>query len=992
MDPVNPPSLQSIQQRLLERQHSSSNDNDNATKNLNLSTLRIHSVRHLYTESLLRKFYNELMIPNFPIEEERDDVEDWIYCLDPKEVESCGDLDFGPAMDVLLLVCDTMHMNSTSSVYDATTTTQTTPKEEEERLPCILAGIAVEYYKHARCGLVSYIVVSHQFRRNGIITMMHDAALSCLNELHVQIQYSGSYGHGDEIIEPLRAVFAETNTVDAGDAPPEVIAQRHEVLLKLGYRQLEFPYVQPQLSEDLEPFHTIMLLVYQGSNSSNDDEAKVCFPTNAMSTDIPFDFVTDFYKSVYGYEVEDMDKYYHCDYYAFVRWYRQHYPTTPVNSSTVAPWLDVKGELRALYMTDMDKPEKRRDHVLVVGAGASGLAATVTIAKAAMFPIKITLVEANSVVGGRIRTILTDDNAMVEQQQQQHQRTDGATEHDDANPQYMTAHSSLLEQQCSPFAPWPVPIGAEFVHGVNSMVNHLIESNDWITEETFDFCTVEEYPHRNSFTNRPCHLNRSFLSAEVKARGEHVKVFGDGRCWNLRGGVERDARFPMLVKRAEQIWDDLIMIGEQAPTTVNRRGIPGDMSLADFVEQQTQADAAEDVETVKAIMDAMFVKTAGSDMDVYGVNEASREEWMWEYTESNWRTEGCFSEVVTHYLKEIEEINDKAALGEGFAEVELLTKCPIASIGSVDSVSNKGHKVKVLGKDNSVDFLCDKVIVTAPLAVLKAGKIQFEGDFALPPEKKFAIDKVNMLSGMKAHILLKKNVDIVDKSDLVEHTELIFCPNEIFTQVWLRRDADSVFLTGFVVATFRTQLKTRCSNGESAEMLFLDQLKRMFVDGDGTSIFLNEINPTCSAFALHDWADDEYVMGLYSSPSVGAGWQDTAPNKDATINYLEPRPTTSRTNGITELNGANVGDKVDSSSGETTSDESSCDVQTCRHHLARPIKSCIFFAGEHTNITTCATVQAALESGVRAAEELVSALEIDRRDDPVNHLCLAEAS
>ena len=38
--------------------------------------------------------------------------------------------------------------------------------------------------------------------------------------------------------------------------------------------------------------------------------------------------------------------------------------------------------------------------------------------------------------------------------------------------------------------------------------------------------------------------------------------------------------------------------------------------------------------------------------------------------------------------------------------------------------------------------------------------------------------------------------------------------------------------------------------------------------------------------------------------------------------------------------------------------------------LARPVGNCLFFAGEATSVTGCATVHTALETGLRAASEV----------------------
>ena len=40
--------------------------------------------------------------------------------------------------------------------------------------------------------------------------------------------------------------------------------------------------------------------------------------------------------------------------------------------------------------------------------------------------------------------------------------------------------------------------------------------------------------------------------------------------------------------------------------------------------------------------------------------------------------------------------------------------------------------------------------------------------------------------------------------------------------------------------------------------------------------------------------------------------------------------------------------------------------------LASPVGNCLFFAGEATSVTSCATVHTAMETGLRAASEVCS--------------------
>ena len=856
----------------------------------NLSSLRVHSLKRDYSLHLLTQFYNEQMIPHFPLEDERDSLEDWIYCLDPAQLVNYDDTGIrGPLMDILLLLCDDSNDDDC---------------KQSQGKPVILAGVAFEYYQQAEVGLVSYVTVNHEFRRNGIMSRLHPLAIEALKHFHCY-----SYHERNACLPEygIKAIFAETNTVDAGDASREEIMNRHCALYALGYRLLEFPYAQPPLGTDQDSFDDVMLLVYQGSGHSDEHKGGgewfVSDGSGCVPSEIPLDYIVDFFMSVYGYQSADMESFEHHWYYKLSHWFQKRYPCSTIKKNL--PWIDVTNGYRREYEGSMSKVSSNHDTienvVVVIGAGAAGLSAAVELAKNATSPLLVKLIEANDCVGGRIKTVFTADGS---------------------NEQYVNRE---LADICKAFAPWPLPIGAEFVHGVGSVVNDIIEENDWTAEETFDFCAVDEYPARNSFTVRA--LTNSLT--QVQRKFSLVKIFGSGKCWDLQNpSTGTEDRYGNLIVRAEQVWDeiyaigDTIMPGQESP-------IPQDVSLSTFIEQKMKGEPIEDIESVKSIIDAVYCKTAGSSVDHFGVNEACREETSWDYTESNFRTGECFAEFILHYLKEIDRINASYEAGECKGTIELVTSTPIVSIGSSSNGGGRQSKVVLSSRDGS-QYTCDKVIVTVPLAVLKAGKINFCDEYSLPVEKKLAIERINMFSGMKAHLLLRKDIDVRSAS-LLEQTDLFFCPGEIFVQVWLRRDEGSIFLTGFVVADGRELLLSRIKEGETAQDIFLNQLQRMFKDDTGCNLFVGA-NATCTAFQLHDWSDDEFVMGLYSSPSIDAGWR---------------------------ISGESNGDDL---------------LKTARHDLKAPIGETIYFAGEHANTKTCATVQAAIESGLAAASDVLASL------------------
>jgi Flavin containing amine oxidoreductase len=898
---------------------------------LNLATLRVHSMRQEYHESLLQDFYENLMIPAFPIREERIDIEDWIDSLsgqrNPESAEC--ESEAPTAMDVLLLLCDSTDSKSS----------------RDQQLPAfiVLAGIVVDYFRLAQVGLVSYIVVHPSYRQCGIMSLFHaHEAISCLREIHQEhLEYrqrldseqASDIGSLDFAHVPwspdIRAIFCEVNTVEAGDVSVQELAHRHATLQKLGYRLLDFPYMQPPLTisyekEDetasdaavvpVEPFSPIMLLIYWPEpttiNSPHGDSSAVACE---IDSSIVCDYVMEFF--LWTCDCESLKETIRChgdEYYQLIQWYRHHHPTTTIvrgraedgaasghHQSSGAALEDPKIHWIPMYR----KFVQSCNVVAIVGAGASGLAAAVSLAEktltgnhrderenlascAAFRPTHIFILEADSTVGGRIRTIETEPNTS---------RTDASLWETDRD-------------RYAQFAPWTIPLGAEFVHGINSEINRIAASQGWELEPTFDLSQMPPGEADNRCRRR-------------------VKIFGNDRLWDLHAAMSKEdgesGLFSRSMQTARSLWERLCNIAEGLDGRDSRiSSIPDDMSLGAYVESQMVGSSTQQVTLVKNILDAMFAATHASTIDHYGVNEASREECNWDYTESNWRTKLCFLEVIDHYLSRIDSVNEQYDKGLGLTKIHLIRNCPISCIRNIGNEPTQKW-IELLGRNVSHVFHCDKVIVTVPLGVLKSSALTFEQECRLPPEKAQAIAKVNMLGGVKAHALLRKGTDIDVLSQVTEQNDLIFCPGETFPQLWFRRNYESVLVTGFGsnVISSDQQHHMNC---------LMKQLRRVMVDDNGQSIFLDPASPSCSAFAAHDWSTVEFVKGLYSSPSVNAGWRRQPAGESET-------------------------------------------VTTCREELARPIfinrVACIFFAGEHTNSKCSATVQAAMESGIRAAAQ-----------------------
>lgn len=745
-----------------------------------------------------------------------------------------------------------------------------------------------------------------------------------------------------------------------------------------------------------------MLLVYQGQtqtgtettreggdeknnksrfSSSNESKNTMWFDRQTMPSTIAHEYIVDFFMSVYGYhtnsEIHSNDnnnsssnddklqleqRHHNCDTLSFTdhpcyklsKWFCEKNVSTTIQPDL--PWVDAKNKYRRDYdetnfvssgnssasyhATRHNVAIDEYCHIIgVVGAGAAGLAAAVHIAKNAAEPTLVKLIEANNVVGGRIRSIITTCSTI----------SDKATS---AGQSQYLGDDTQWTDRFEAFSPWVVPLGAEFIHGINSVVNDLIEDEGWHAEETFNFCGVDDYPTQNSFTTR-----RLTSSLSKKQRESSIsKIFGDGQFWDLNqqstylhcsssssssknNEEEKEiSRYGSLIQIANEIWADVVCSVEDDAILpgCHRATMPinFDISISTFIEQRMEGSTKEDTESVKLIIDAIYANTAGTSVDEFGKNETRREDNNWDYSECNFRTKQCFAEIIHHYLEEIESINNaKRRKGESNGSmIELIKSSPIVNVG----YDNTCSKVSLSSREGKL-YSFDKVIMAVPLGVLKAGDIAFSNECSLPCNKKLAIEKICFHSGMKALLLLRKNIqEPQDMKGLLHNNDLFFCPEEIFSQVWVRRNEDTIFITGFVVSNRRRQLLQRMEenpNSNCCRDIFLDQLQRMFP---------REIaNCSCDAFDLYDWSDDEFVKGIYSSPSIDAG-----------LGFLHQHHRSS----------------------SSSTSETDFAVTTARDDIRAPIRDYVYFAGEHTNTKTCATVQAAIESGLLAASEVLKSL------------------
>lgn len=255
-------------------------------------TFKFLSLRDNFSLTLLTKIYNEIMIPNFPIESELDPMEVWINNLTHK-----GGRIFVPLMHIMV-------------AYEI--------DESNEMKDENIAGISVfEYYEMSQCALLTYFVVGEKYRKYGLgKTLVYQAYEFCKYDLYakgkanrwealnnslkhvknwnsssddsstiVQLTKTqkGQFQFAQQFIDlwlenaqikandpELKKIldgeedefyfFAETNAIGVHDGvmPSE---QRHKIMRNIGFCVIDYEYIQPPVATDEDAMYCDDLLL-----------------------------------------------------------------------------------------------------------------------------------------------------------------------------------------------------------------------------------------------------------------------------------------------------------------------------------------------------------------------------------------------------------------------------------------------------------------------------------------------------------------------------------------------------------------------------------------------------------------------------------------------------------------------------------------------------------------------------------------------------------
>eukprot|EP01132_Coremiostelium_polycephalum_P009208 gene9208-11284_t len=183
-----------------------------------------------YDEDLLVRFYNELMLPNFPMKNELEPITNFLNALSDERRNT-----YNPHLSELHVLLALRWPNDSSDLQ-----------------PTIGAGIIFEYYSSTNCGLLSYLVVHRSSRGQGLAGTLVERAVELLDK------HAKTRGQ----LAGCNAIFLETNSAEKVTIQQDVMdpRMRHTIYHKMGFRLINFEYIMPPLFEGYEKLKGVLLL------------------------------------------------------------------------------------------------------------------------------------------------------------------------------------------------------------------------------------------------------------------------------------------------------------------------------------------------------------------------------------------------------------------------------------------------------------------------------------------------------------------------------------------------------------------------------------------------------------------------------------------------------------------------------------------------------------------------------------------------------------
>ncbi len=247
---------------------------------------------------------------------------------------------------------------------------------------------------------------------------------------------------------------------------------------------------------------------------------------------------------------------------------------------------------------------------------------------------------------------------------------------------------------------------------------------------------------------------------------------------------------------------------------------------------KAKADADNLSQRVRPFVNAKTGNEYGTDYSTLSIKGITEEEQLWTAGNDN------YAVANRSYISIMQE-----AFADAWDKVLLNTQ--------VKKIDYIGSTILLTDQYNQT-YTCDKLVITIPLAVLKAGDVEFAP--ALPATKIDAIANIGMGPGMKIILKFNNRFWANDLGSLYGGGNV----PEIWYTSFGRGNTE--VLTCFVMGN---KAATLSALGNGAVQSVLAELDAAFGGNAATNSFVDA--------RIMDWSKEPFIKGAYSFPVVGGG-------------------------------------------------------------------------------------------------------------------------
>lgn len=295
---------------------------------------------------------------------------------------------------------------------------------------------------------------------------------------------------------------------------------------------------------------------------------------------------------------------------------------------------------------------------------------------------------------------------------------------------------------------------------------------------------------------------------------------------NILGDLVKKSKTPITLDESEQVYWFNNQLVESLPqdTDIFEGDDLPDISFQDFAQQNGLGD------DYKYIVENI-AGDQGAAASRLSVLHNNREEENWNSGGNDFKFQATCFDLIDQQIADF--VKDKIRLNTVVRTIEYSDATVVVS----DSQGNT--------------YLADKVIITVPITVLKAGDIQFVP--ALPIEKTTAFSKIGMDAGMK--VFLRFSEAFYDEGIVGGAVCAAYADDSIG-----KAQADNVLLA-FIMGE-QAEALTALGSDAAITNALLQELDTMY-DGRASATFI--------AAHVQNWTNHPFIRGAYSYGTVGMG-------------------------------------------------------------------------------------------------------------------------